>query len=655
MAIIVTMPILLFFLSLLCSPPLLAQASISVPEDNEVLFLKTDIELFIDKQGTLSIDEIMHEETAFIPTTLPFSGGYTKNAHWFRFNLQRDENSSRDWILNADPGYLDSVRLYSPSSSDDTAYDMVQAGDHTAASTRPIALQYGLNSFQITLSDELPHTFYLRLQTRSTSVLNLKLATAGALAQFNNQDNVIEGLKLGIYLFLALHSLIMWLWLRKSTYLLVAGYILGAISLNISINGFVAQSLFPESLVLIDALAPIGSGMQIIFLALFFIFFYNTKHSFPKLHILFVFVTLFSIVTIASIAFDQFVILKPYLLMTVLLIILCFLYVTWRAMILKQLGSQVIFWGFMLYTLMVYANILAASGVIPAAPILLELPQIGSIIFMVFIQVGLYHQVTSSKKLQQDTEVRAVIAENKALVEKHRREDQSSFMTMVTHEFRTPLAEIDSAIQMLNLSPSVDTSASERHNQIQLSVAHLNNLLENALIAERSSNELLQPQIELLSLRSFITTLMQRMMSNDRVYHIDIPSDFKATVSPRLFDIAVSNLVVNALKYSPEASEIYVQIVPHTQETHSGILVTVTNSYHSLIKPDVSKWFKKYYRDANPSNINGFGLGLYLVNKIVTAHNGSVSCNVIPIDNHWQVSVSLWFPTLYPSNDTGTL
>jgi len=649
------MPSLLFILSLLFSSLAYPQAIISVPDDNEILFLTTDIEVLIDKQGTLSLDEIMHGDYTFIPTTLPFSGGYTKNTHWFRFNLQRDENSSRDWILNAGPGYLDSVRLYSPSSSDDATYDMIQAGDHTAASTRPTALQYGLNSFQITLADELPHTFYLRLQTHSTSALNLKLATVGALTQFNNQGNVIEGLKLGIYILLTLHPLIMWLWLRKSTYLLVVGYILGAISLNISINGFVAQSLFPESLVLIDVLAPIGSGMQIIFLTLFFIFFYNTKHSFPKLHNLFVFVTLFSIVTMASIAFDQFVVLKPYLLMTVLLIILCFLYVTWRAMALKQLGSQVIFWGFMFYTLMVYANILAASGVIPAAPILLELPQIGSIIFMIFIQVGLYQQVTSSKKLQQDTEVRAVIAENKSLVEKQRREDQSSFMTMVTHEFRTPLAEIDSAIQMLNLSPSVDTSASERYHQIQLSVTHLNNLLENALIAERSSNELLQPQIELLSLRSFITTLMQRIMFNDRMYHIDISADLKATVSPRLFDIAVSNLVVNALKYSPDESDIYVQVVPHTQESHSGTLVTVTNNYHSLTKPDVSKWFDKYYRDANPSNINGFGLGLYLVNKIVTAHNGNTSCSVIPMDGHWQVAVKLWFPALPPSNDTGTL
>jgi len=235
--------------------------------------------------------------------------------------------------------------------------------------------------------------------------------------------------------------------------------------------------------------------------------------------------------------------------------------------------------------------------------------------------------------------------EKMVIREKQQRQNQSTFLTMVTHEFRTPLAEIDSAIQMINLS-AVDSSIAQRHHQIQLSVAYLNELLENTLAAERIDNEPLQPELKIISLAPFIETLLQRVMPSHGHYHSDIPSYLLATLDPHLFYMALSTLVVNAVKYSPKDSEISLQVETISEQAHNSTLVTVSNHYISSDKPDLSKWFEKYFRMPNQSNIKGFGLGLYLVTKIVDAHHGQIRSQAIATDKGWKISISLLLPVI---------
>lgn len=83
------------------------------------------------------------------------------------------------------------------------------------------------------------------------------------------------------------------------------------------------------------------------------------------------------------------------------------------------------------------------------------------------------------------------------------------------------------------------------------------------------------------------------------------------------------------------------------QHGKDGTLFTISNNYTSLVKPDTTKWFTKYYRENNQSNINGLGLGLYLVQQVAQAHAGTLKYSITPTShaNQWLISIHLWLPS----------
>jgi len=647
-------------LNLLCVLLLLPQV-LFAQTTNELKALNTirllnnaEISLFKDASSQLSLTEVLKlPSSVFTPVQLPFNGGYTRASYWFKIQLHNSKVAiDIPWFLSASPSYLDHLYFYTPDSLG--YYHLTeQAGDQIEGVKRPQDKYLGSYSFALPELNESSTTYYLRLQTHSLSTLTLHIGSQTAMLANNSNKGLMNGVFIGFLLLLFINALLMWSWLLQPIYLLFLGYILGGLMLLLASNGVASQFLFKDNVTAVDLLAPAGSCLMMIFSIGFFLLIFETKRYFPYIHRFFIALITLASLTLLSIPLGHYVDIAPITNLLILLALPLALYTSWRAIDLQLYGSRTIFYGYVIHVGITALNLLAINNIIPAYPGYLSSSQISLTILLIFLQQGLYQRMRATEKLQQDSILRAKIAESMVHIETQRRQDQGTFLNIIAHELKTPLAIIDSAIQSLEKIQSInhDTLINDRHIRIRQSVAKLNNLLENALSVERYENYPLEPRITEINLHTFIKKLVKQNLPENRVCELNISAHEKFYADQTLLNLALSNLLVNAHKYSLAQSNIKFDVKPYSENGIMGILFSLTNLYRDSLKPDCSNWFNKYYRQHDHPNIEGLGLGLYLVSQITTTLDGKVYGSAIPSTQDWLITINLWLPNTLRNHD----
>ena len=116
--------------------------------------------------------------------------------------------------------------------------------------------------------------------------------------------------------------------------------------------------------------------------------------------------------------------------------------------------------------------------------------------------------------------------------------------------------------------------------------------------------------------------------------HIDIRSDRD------IVRVIISNLVINATKYSVPNSKIQISSSIDGVEDQSRLKFSIQNEIDPIGAPDPSLVFEKYYRGAAATKISGSGLGLFLVRELTYALAGDIKCHV----NHDSITFTVWIP-----------
>ncbi len=308
-------------------------------------------------------------------------------------------------------------------------------------------------------------------------------------------------------------------------------------------------------------------------------------------------------------------------------------------------GSRYLFYGYVIFMLPDVAHILIAAGVIPSFSFLIKVPQLVSILFVLFMYQAMREQRMAVELSRKDAEIKIKIAQELAESEKKRREEQSRFMRLGTHELKTPLAVIDRAIQTVSLeNEDIDPILAERHARIKTSISELNSLINNTLISENSDIASLRPRLSKIDCNTLITQLIERLSEGKQRCHIILPEGLNCTADKPLLELVASNLLINAMKYSQANAPISIRAEAITRYVVTGIQISITNSYKAEVRSDTTRWFQKYYRQTDTSGIQGFGLGLYLVKEIIQAHAGFIDCRVAGSYSPWLVTFELWLP-----------
>ncbi len=204
------------------------------------------------------------------------------------------------------------------------------------------------------------------------------------------------------------------------------------------------------------------------------------------------------------------------------------------------------------------------------------------------------------------------------------RELKARFVSMATHEFRTPLAVIKTTADIL-LRYSDRLSAEERFEKlgtINKEVKALDELIGEVLSFNKMDMGRLEFHQEETDIRAFCDEIVHRfgvISGTQLICSVQDGVTF-AYIDPHLLDHVLSNLLSNALKYSPSDSPVYL----HVSQDKEHLTFKVVDEGIGIPPDEQKHIFSPFYRASNAAEFGGTGLGLAIVKQYVCRHGGSV-------------------------------
>ncbi|RZJ49898.1 MAG: HAMP domain-containing histidine kinase [Flavobacterium sp.] len=214
----------------------------------------------------------------------------------------------------------------------------------------------------------------------------------------------------------------------------------------------------------------------------------------------------------------------------------------------------------------------------------------------------------------------------KALIKQKKVSDvKTDFINNITHELKTPLATLGISTKILEQKHIRDND--ENFNAILNTISRQNNRLQS-LIDQVLANSLAENEIELQKEKINTEDFLLSIIEDFKIGYpkINIQTDFETQKTVLVLDkfhltTAILNVLENAVKYG--SSNISVKTRNHQNE----FSISIADDGIGISKTKQALLFEKFYRveQGNLHNVKGLGLGLYYVDQIIKAHQGSVA------------------------------
>lgn len=210
--------------------------------------------------------------------------------------------------------------------------------------------------------------------------------------------------------------------------------------------------------------------------------------------------------------------------------------------------------------------------------------------------------------------------------QKQNEQRKNDFISMVSHELKTPLTSMKSYIQVLQgrATKGGDELAAGMLDKANKQVVRMTTLINGFLNLSKLESAQIQIDYKLFDLTELIKEAEEDVLTQISSHKVVFTAAGKAMVNADHDKIAqvIQNLVSNAVKYSPLGSTVSISCF-----TRDGLaLVSVKDEGMGISEADLPKLFERYYRTENAGtrHISGFGIGLYLCCEIVKRHEGQI-------------------------------
>ena len=210
--------------------------------------------------------------------------------------------------------------------------------------------------------------------------------------------------------------------------------------------------------------------------------------------------------------------------------------------------------------------------------------------------------------------------------ERELNELKSRFVSMASHEFRTPLTTMMSSLSLVNkYADQNDTDNRVKHvSKIKTSINNLTDILNDFLSVSKLEEGKVECMPEQMNLKTFVTdiiTEMKGMATGGQVLTHLHAGDEIARLDKKLLKNVLFNLTSNAIKFSTEGGLVQVS----TQVSPSAVKISIKDNGIGISKEDQKHLFERFFRGHNATHIQGTGLGLNIVTKYAELMNAEVS------------------------------
>ena len=208
--------------------------------------------------------------------------------------------------------------------------------------------------------------------------------------------------------------------------------------------------------------------------------------------------------------------------------------------------------------------------------------------------------------------------------EKQLSEIKGRFVSMASHEFRTPLSTVLSSASLLSrYKHTEEQDKRDRHvEKIKSSVKHLNDILEDFLSLGKLDEGKVQSHFEEVELQPFLEDVLEEMKGHlKKGQHFLYEHKGNATVNTdkKLLKNIVINLVSNAIKFSGEDKPIEIK-----SACGKACVLSIRDHGIGISEQDLEHLFSSFFRGKNAINIQGTGLGLHIVKRYLDLLGGTI-------------------------------
>ncbi len=203
---------------------------------------------------------------------------------------------------------------------------------------------------------------------------------------------------------------------------------------------------------------------------------------------------------------------------------------------------------------------------------------------------------------------------------------QKNFFLSITHELKTPIAATKLQLQTLQKQKLTEEMQQSLITNALIETERLNALIDNVLLASRLDAGEFAFKTAKQNLSELITGILNRYYKKEIIageIKLKIDENIFGEVDENAFPSIITNLVDNALKYSPNQKDIFIELLSEKD----ACVLAIKDKGCGISNDHKEKIFNKFFRAGNEEtrNTKGTGLGLYIVSYIANKHNAELT------------------------------
>ena len=559
---------------------------------------------FEDKTGNLSFQEVKGKNFKKIDSVL--AKGYSDSAFWLRLKINPlVESNFKSLLLRIQPTYIDSIQLF--DSADNTNAKRIVGDIYPVISNDYSSINF---NFVIPGSDKERYV-WLKINTTGTYFIATQALTINEFINTDLIQQIFSAFYIGVLCFLFIFPLTIWIRDKDALNIIFVVKQFAAVVLVVMDTG-IQRLLFKEaSPLFLKTLFNYNFITYTAIMAGFHYFF--LKDYFPKrwVNILFLIAIACYPLEIIALANKYFIdsLYFNSLILTVMAIAFFFIPffgLDWEKNNNPMFSKKSMIIIYYSIGLSILLTTLPSLGLINGNSYSM-IPGLfsGCITGIVFLFVLQYRN-----RMFREQGVREVAQANAmATFERSKRQEKERFISMLTHELKTPLSVLKLAYE------SGDVIKTDKH--VEGALKDINDVIDRCALEDKLENQGFKLLVERHSLKRIIYQKISEYENADR-FKFTVDGDLWIESDLNLLRIILGNLLDNAIKYGDENNSILIDAKVQNQI----ITLTVANTVGEVGLPDEEKIFTKYYRAEKAHKYTGSGLGLYLVINLIKLLKG---------------------------------